>query len=195
MHGSKTRLILASQSSARRRLLKRLGLKFICQPAHINEAEVQRRIPNPEKLTLELARQKAAAVSFRYPDSIVIGGDQVLVCGGKIFGKPGSVANAIRQLKTMSGRTVRLATAICVLARGCEVKAFVHETKLRVRKLSDTEIRDYVLKEQPLDCAGSFKFESFGITLFEQVETDDPTAIEGLPLIHLARILRSIKKV
>lgn len=192
MSDRKIQLILASQSTARRRLLKRLGLKFICRPANVDEDAAKRREPNPKRLTLELARLKAAVVADRYPNAVIIGGDQVLVCAGRIFGKPGTEAGAVRQLQEMSGKTVRLMTAVCVLDRGREVKAFVHQTSLKVRKLGRQEIREYVRADQPFDCAGSFKFEEQGITLFESVGTDDPTAIEGLPLLHLAKVLRKI---
>jgi septum formation protein len=188
----KTQLILASQSPARRRLLKRLGLKFLCRPAHLDEAAVQRRISNPKKLVLELSKLKARAVASLYPSAIVIGGDQVLVCGGRIFGKPHTESRAIAQLKAMSGKTVQLMTGYCILAAdGFEVAA-VHQTRLKLRRLSTQEIKDYVRRDNPLECSGSFKFESFGIGLFEAIRTDDPTAIEGLPLLAIGRTLRRI---
>ncbi|RZA13786.1 MAG: septum formation inhibitor Maf, partial [Proteobacteria bacterium] len=126
------------------------------------------------------------------PGAVVIGGDQVLVCSGRIFGKPHTENRAIAQLQAMAGKTVRLMTGYCVMdGRGGETAA-VHQTRMKVRRLSLAEIKDYVRRDSPLECSGSFKFESFGIGLFDAVETDDPTAIEGLPLIEIGRILRRI---
>lgn len=188
----KTKLILASQSPARRRLLKRLGLKFLCRPAHLDEAAVQKRISNPKKLVLELSKLKARAVAESFPHAIVIGADQVLVCGGRIFGKPHTENRAIAQLQAMSGRTVQLLTGYCVVDGDGGETAAVHQTRLKVRRLTLVEIRDYVRRDKPLGCSGSFKFESFGIGLFDSVQTDDPTAIEGLPLIEIGRTLRRL---
>ena len=182
-------IVLASQSSARKRLLKRLGLSFSTRPAHLDEAAVQRRIVQPRALVLELSKLKARAVANdlkgNLKKAIVIGGDQVLVCQGKIFGKPLTEKKACAQLAAMSGRTVRLMTGVCVRAADGREIAFVQETKMKVRKLSREEIAAYVAYDQPLECSGSFKFESRGISLFSSVSTDDPTAIEGLPLMHL----------
>ena len=185
----RTPIVLASQSAARKRLLKRLGLSFTARPAHLNEAAVQKRIAHPRALVLELSKLKARAVASGLKGSlksaIVIGGDQVLVCQGKIFGKPGTEKKACAQLAAMSGQTVRLMTGVCVRASDGREIAFVHETKMKVRRLSREEIVAYVAYDQPLECSGSFKFESRGISLFSSVSTDDPTAIEGLPLMHL----------
>lgn len=184
------RLILASQSKARRRLLKRLGLSFRVCPADVDEESIQRKIKQPRKLVRVLAEMKAQAVASRFPSDVIIGSDQMLVCGRKIFGKPHTEAQARAQLRQCAGKTISLFTAVCVTGpSGSE--SYVHETRMKFRRLTDVEIADYVRRDQPLDCAGSFKFESYGISLFDSVETDDPSAIEGLPLISLARVLRT----
>lgn len=186
----KTKLILASQSPARRRLLKRLGLKFLCRPANLNEAAVQKRVSNPKKLVRELSKLKARAVAAKFPGSVVIGGDQVLVCGGRIFGKPHTKSKAVAQLEDISGKTVQLMTGYCVIDANGDETADVHITRMKVRRLTLQEIEEYVRRDDPLECSGSFKFESFGISLFDAVETNDPTAIEGLPLMVIHEILR-----
>ncbi len=175
-------------------MLKRLGLRFSSRAANLDEEAVARRISNPRKLVLELSKLKARAVQMSARGTIVIGGDQVLVCGGRIFGKPHTESRAETQLRMMSGKTVVLQTGVCVIDPAGREIAFVHQTRMKVRRLSDAEIRNYVRLDQPLECSGSFKFESFGIALFESVETDDPTAIEGLPLLHLNRVLRKLPK-
>lgn len=182
-------LILASQSKARRRLLKRLGLSFHVCPADLDESAIAARIKVPRRLVRRLAELKADAIASKFPHAVVIGSDQVLICEGKIFGKPGSVAGAIRQLKRFSGKRISLLTAVSI--QGPDRRdSFVHETKMKFRKLSEAEIRAYVAVDRPLECAGSFRFESRGISLFDSIQTDDPTAIEGLPLIPLQRVLR-----
>jgi septum formation protein len=183
------KLILASQSKARRRLLKRLGIKFLVRPAHLDEEAVARSIRRPRELVLELARQKAASISSRYPQDVVIGSDQVLVFKGRVYGKPGTESKAVRQLKEFSGQWIQLLTAVIIRGPAGEM-SFVHETKMKFHSLSPKAVREYVRIDQPLDCAGSFKFECLGISLFEAVQTDDPTAIEGLPLLQVADALR-----
>ena len=187
-------LVLASQSTARRRLLKRLapalGLEFKVMPAHIDEKAVERMIKDPRALVLELSKRKAWAVQEKRPGRVVIGSDQVLVCQGRIFGKPLTKEKACAQLRASSGKTLSLLTGVCVIDSAGREDSFVQETRLQFRKLSSQEITDYVEFDKPLDCAGSFKFESRGISLFEGVATDDPTAIEGLPLMRLSQALR-----
>ncbi|MES2856826.1 MAG: nucleoside triphosphate pyrophosphatase [Bdellovibrionota bacterium] len=187
------RLILASQSEARQRLLKRLGLRFKCIPSKISEEPYKRKIKNPRLLAQTLARAKALDVASKQKrGAIVIGSDQVLVCGGIIFGKPGTRARAIEQLKTFSGRKIRLLTAVCVIDSEGREREFVDVTEMKFRKLSIEEITEYVRLDDPLQCAGSFKFEERGITLFQDLKTSDPTGIEGLPLIQLSAVLKTV---
>lgn len=185
-----TQLILASESAARRRLLKRLGLKFKAVAPSIDESAFRKKIKSPKKLVRVLAEEKARAVATRYPNAVVIGSDQMLVCGTKIFGKPNTEANARAQLRACSGKWITIMTGVSI--RGPHIKeTFVHSTKMKFRKLSEPEIKDYVSLDQPLWCAGSFMFEKHGISLFHRVITDDPTAIEGFPVLYVNQILRA----
>ena len=203
------RLILASQSEARRRLLRRLGFEFECIPANIDEASYQRKIKNPRSLVRKLAQLKAKSVYQAVTDQksrisrpdppIVIGSDQVLFLRAEnhgndlIFGKPRSFAGACRQLQACSGREISLLTAVHIESKSMQ-KTWLNETRMRFRTLSRQEIVAYVRRDAPLDCSGSFKFELHGIALFDSVKTSDPTAIEGLPLLSLNRHLRSLLK-
>ena len=187
------RIVLASSSEARKRLLKRLGLEFEVRPAHLDEESVQKRIPDPRKLVAELSRLKARTVTA--DGAFVIGSDQVLVCDGKIYGKPHTSAKACGQLAKFSGKQIELLTGCCIRTPEGRERVFVHKTAMKFRKLGAREIGEYVHADQPLECAGSFKFESLGIGLFESVKTDDPTAIEGLPLLRVHKILRELGAV
>lgn len=181
-------LVLASGSPYRRRLLERLGLPFTVDPADVDESP--RPGEAPAQLAARLARDKALVVAIRHPQAWVIGSDQVADLDGLALGKPGDVDRAREQLRACSGRQVRFHTALA-LARGdgtvledgsCPVVVF--------RRLDDAEIARYLAADRPFDCAGSFKAEALGISLFESLASDDPTAIEGLPLIALCRLLR-----
>ncbi len=183
------RLILASTSPYRRELLQRLRLPFEVMRPEVEEAAL--RGEAPAALAKRLARAKAMAISVREPDAWVIGSDQVAECEGVAIGKPGHRDAAIGQLRAMSGRDVRFLTAVCVV-RGDEQFAALDETIVRFRVLADDEISRYVDVEQPFDCAGSFKSEGFGITLFDAIESSDPTALIGLPLIAVGRLLREV---
>jgi septum formation protein len=146
----------------------------------------------PPELACRLARAKAEAVAQRQPDALVIGSDQVAALGAEIFGKPGTLAGAVDQLRRMSGQTVLFHTALVLInsATGhCQLASV--PTEARFRPLTAPEIRRYLDREPALDCAGSAKCEALGITLLEALVSDDPTAIIGLPLIALARMLRA----
>lgn len=197
------KLILASQSPARRRLLKRLGLKFKSIAPSIDEKSFQKRIKSPKKLVHVLAEEKASVIAEKFPNAVVIGSDQMMVCRSRIFGKPKTVKAACEQLAYCSGKQIELLTAVSVQGPArAKTKSkntsprfeetFVHSTKMKFRKLSSTEIEAYVRLDLPLECAGSFMFEKHGASLFERVVTDDPTAIEGLPILHLNGILRRL---
>lgn len=184
------RLILASTSPYRRELLARLGLAFeVCAPA-VDEAALPGETPASTANRLALA--KARAVALQHPDALVIGSDQVADLAGEALGKPGTRERASAQLRQMSGRAVTFHTAVAVvcIASGYQGQdlAPVH---VRLRQLSDAEISAYLDRELPLDCAGSAKVEGLGIALLDAVESDDPTALIGLPLIRTCRLLRA----
>jgi len=183
------RLILASTSRYRRELLQRLRLPFATVAPAVDEAA--RAGETPAALAQRLALAKAHAVAAREPQAIVIGSDQVAELDGAALGKPGTHARAVQQLRTMSGRAVRFHTAVAVVraSNGFAQQALVTVT-VRFRRLSDREIERYLLLEQPYDCAGSAKCETLGIALAEAIESDDPTALVGLPLIRTSAMLR-----
>ena len=184
-------LVLGSTSPYRRELLARLTPHFRTVSPHVDETP----LPNetPTALAVRLAKSKAAAVAEKCPGAIVIGSDQVADLDGVALGKPGSIENATRQLQACSGRDVIFHTAICVIdARSSRMITFeaVDTTRVKFRALEDAEIARYVEREKPLDCAGSFKAEGIGIALFETIESIDPTALIGLPMIALCNLLR-----
>jgi septum formation protein len=173
-------LILASSSSYRRELLGRLRLGFEAVPPGTPEDPVAGESASDQALRLALA--KAQAVAERYTDAIVIGSDQVAAAGEQVLGKPGDAARCRAQLAALSGHTGQFYTACAVLGAGVRL-AHVDTTTVVFRTLSPQEIQRYVACEQPYDCAGGFKAEGLGISLFECIESQDPTALIGLPLI------------
>jgi septum formation protein len=184
------RLVLASTSPYRRELLQRLRLPFVVIAPKVDEAAATGEAP--AALAQRLALAKANAVAEREPNAIVIGSDQVAELDGVALGKPGSHDRATQQLRSMSGRAVRFHTAVAVarLSSRFLQQALVTVT-VRFRQLSDHEIERYLLLEQPYDCAGSAKCETLGIVLAEAIESDDPTALVGLPLIRISAMLRA----
>ncbi|MEP6906691.1 MAG: Maf family nucleotide pyrophosphatase [Pseudoxanthomonas sp.] len=181
-------LILASTSRYRRELLERLSLPFNIARPDIDETPLPGE--TAPLLARRLALAKAAAITLQHPEARIIGSDQVAALGEQSLGKPGTRENAIAQLVAMSGREVLFHTAVCLL-RGSEPALEVTDvTRVRFRELTVAEIERYVDAEQPLDCAGSFKCEGLGISLFDAIETVDPTALVGLPLIALSKMLR-----
>ena len=184
------RLVLASTSVYRRQLLERFGLPFELARPDVDEAALPGETPPATAQRLALA--KAKAVARRWPDALIIGSDQVAHIGAETFGKPGSVDKAIAQLERMSGQTVLFQTALCLLNSGdgsSQLECIPTEVKFRV--LGRPEIERYVQREMPLDCAGSAKSEGLGISLLDALSGDDPTALVGLPLIALSRMLRN----
>lgn len=181
-------IILASTSPYRRRLLERLQLRFRCIPPEIDEATLPGE--SSAALAQRLARLKARAVADRYPSAVVIGSDQVASIGGYILGKPGNFDNAAAQLRRSSGRVVQFYTAVAIvcLDRGLE-RFHVEPFSVSFRTLNDIQIANYLHREQPYDCAGSFKVEGLGIALFEGLSGNDPTSLEGLPLVTLTDLL------
>jgi septum formation protein len=180
-------LILASTSPYRRELLTRLGLPFQCVAPR---AEESRRPSEPaEQMASRLARLKAETVAEGHPGALVIGSDQVAVLKDDILGKPGTVDMCREQLRASSGQKVAFFTAV-YLAGSEHLEQYVDQTVVRFRKLTDTEINRYIERERPLDCAGGFKAEALGISLFDAIETNDPTGLTGLPLIWVCGALR-----
>jgi len=180
-------VILASSSAYRRDLLARILPTFECVSPGVDE--VAGAGEAPAAMAKRLAQLKAQDCAARRPDAIVIGSDQVPSLDGHILRKPGDRAGTIRQLTECSSRAVVFLTAVTVIGPGDHEESFVDETVVRFRALSADEIERYVDAEQPFDCAGGFKVEGLGITLFDNVESLDPTALQGLPLIWLAGCL------
>ncbi|MDF3035537.1 MAG: Maf/YceF/YhdE family protein [Paucimonas sp.] len=185
-------IILGSSSPYRRELLSRLRLPFDVMVPTINEMPH----PNeaPEATALRLAREKAAAIAERVPGSLVIGSDQVATLDEEQIGKPGNHANALLQLKKMQGRRVVFHTALCLWDGRSKEASFQLEnvpTHVTFRNLSEAELDAYLRIEKPYDCAGSAKNEGLGIALIEKIESHDPTALTGLPLIALSTMLRN----
>jgi len=183
------RVILASTSLYRRDLLARLRLAFDWEAPGCDEQPLAGE--TADALAGRLARLKAMTVAQRRPGHIVIGSDQVAVRGEEILGKPGTVERCAEQLRRCSGSEVTFLTAVHVLD-GLHGRAESHLDRTRVlfRRLDDAEIDRYVAADRPLDCAGGFKVESLGIALFDRVESEDPTALTGLPLVWLSGALR-----
>lgn len=182
-------LILASTSTYRRALLERLGLAFTAIPPGVDEA------PTPLQTPLErvqgLALAKASAVAAAHPSATIIGSDQLAVCKGELLEKPGSVERCREQLRWASAAAATFYTAVAVLQPAREqTLQFVDTTTVYFRALTDAEIDRYIAQDKPLDCAGGFRCEGLGISLFARIATEDPTALIGLPLIALARALR-----
>lgn len=183
------RLVLASTSPFRRDLLSRLQISFSVTNPEIDESALVGE--TPEQTALRLSEAKARAVAAQHPDALIIGSDQVAHLDGKIFGKPGTHENAVRQLQTMRGRTISFFTGLCLfnartgVAHTCGVP-----TRVTFRPLSDAEIENYLTRERPYNCAGSAKSEGLGIALIAKMEGEDPNALIGLPLIALCDLLR-----
>lgn len=182
------RLILASTSPYRRNQLESLGVVFEAAAPAVDEESLKRSFAGaPAELALRLAIAKAQSLAG--DDRVVIGGDQIAVLDGRILEKPGAAARGMEQLQSLSGRTHELFTALAVVSLG-SVATHLDVSRLTMRRLSLEEIRDYVELDEPFDCCGAYKFESAGRRLFEKVDSEDPSAITGLPLAALTRMLR-----
>jgi len=182
------RLILASSSRYRNDMLSRLRIPFTTVSPDIDETPLPGE--TPAALSLRLSQAKAEAVCTRYPGAIVIGSDQVATVDGAPIGKPGNLQRAREQLRMLSGRTVEFHSALCVHdGHRHELEDVI--TRCVFRQLDDSEIEAYLQLEQPFDTTGSAKAEGLGIALMQAMHSDDPTAIIGLPLIALCRMLRS----
>jgi septum formation protein len=184
-----TRLLLASTSPYRRELLDRLRLPYAVGRPEVDET------PQPGEaavsLAIRLGRAKAQAVAGRAGgDAWAIGSDQAADVLGQVLGKPGDRAGAVAQLQAMRGQRVRFHTSVALAHADGRLYEALDLTEVALRWLDDEEIERYVDAEQPFDCAGSFKSEGLGITLFDAIDSRDPTALVGLPLIATARLLR-----
>ena len=181
-------LVLASTSRYRRELLSRLTTHFRTLAPQVDESRLPAEAP--AALALRLARAKAADVAARAAGAVVIGSDQVADLDGRVLGKPGDARNAWEQLTACSGREVIFHTALCLFDDRGGVQMATDVTRVHFRPLDADEIARYIEREQPFDCAGSFKAEALGIALFDRIETVDPTGLIGLPLIALCKLLR-----
>lgn len=188
-------LILASSSAYRRQLLERLQLPFTCWAPDIDETARPGETPRDTALRLALAKARAVAqtIAGPQPSELIIGSDQVADLGGQPLGKPGDHARATAQLRAMRGKTVVFHTALCLL----DTTSGRHQlenvpTTVHMRESTDAQIENYLQIDKPYDCAGSAKIESLGVALVHKIESDDPTALIGLPLITLTTMLASV---
>jgi septum formation protein len=179
-------LLLASTSPYRCELLEKLGIHFEAKAPICDEDAFKQQISDPIKLATTLAFEKAKSLAT--VQNIVIGGDQLVALGSQIFGKPHTFEKACEQLTQMSGKTHDLITAVCVLFKE-KPHPILNITRLKMRTLSKEQIENYVRRDQPLDSAGSYKIEKSGLTLFEKIECEDFSAIQGLPLMALTTLL------
>ena len=187
---TKRTVILASTSRYRRELMNRLRLPFEVHSPEVDETPLPGE--SPPVLAQRLALAKAQAVARRFPEAVVIGSDQVADLNGEPLGKPGTHDRAVEQLRRMRGQTLIFQTAVAVV---CQATGFEQQdiapVRVVFRELDDTPIEAYLRAEQPYDCAGSAKSEGLGIAILEAIDSDDPTALVGLPLIRTCRMLRS----
>jgi septum formation protein len=182
------RVVLASTSRYRRALLERLGFPFECVDPKTDEAPLKGEAGG--QTALRLAEAKARAAAARFPDSLIIGSDQVASCDGLRLDKPGTHENAVKQLNALSGRTAVFETAVALLdTQAGKLRSRLVPCRVTFRALSPETIETYLRKEKPYDCAGSAKAEGLGIALIARMETDDPTSLIGLPLIALTELL------
>jgi len=186
-----TRIILASGSKYRKELLERLGIDFECISPDIDEDKLKKTIKDPIELSKELSRLKAQEIFKDNQDALVIGSDQVCFYEGQILGKSGSIEKSYQILSTLSGNEHILATAYTIMHKE-HILTNVNTTKLKMKKFDGEFIKKYLSLDNPIDCAGSYKLELYGIALFSKIETTDHTAIIGLPLIELSLDLEKL---
>jgi len=183
-------LILASSSPYRRELLSRLRLPFICIAPNCEETPLN----NEPAIDLanRLALLKAKIIAKSHPEALIIGSDQVVESDGELFGKPLNHAAAVAQLSKLAGKTVQFHTSLCLLnALSCQIQQAIETTAVTFKPLSQTTIEAYLKAEQPYNCAGAFKSEGLGAILLESIQSQDPTALIGLPLIRLCQFLEN----
>lgn len=181
-------IILASTSPYRKQLLERLGVSFCCLPPKIDEAHLPGE--SPATMAGRLALAKALVIAETHPKSLVIGSDQVASLEDGVMGKPGNHQAAALQLRASAGQEVKFYTGLALIHRDAQLElTHVEQFSAHFRSLTDQQIDNYLRREQPYDCAGSFKVEGLGIALFKGLQGDDPTSLEGLPLIALTTLL------
>jgi len=186
------KLVLASQSPYRKALLENFGLKFETQPPRVDEDRLKKTGPTDlVELTKYLALKKAERLQSLYDNAVIIGSDQICELGNHRLDKPGSQENAIIQLTQMSGKTHRLITSVAVVSP-LKTSVATNITAMKMRELKFEEIAAYVKTDNPIDCAGSYKIEKAGLSLMESVDTEDPSAIQGLPMIALTKALSDL---
>ena len=187
------RIVLASTSPYRRALLTKLGVKFQVEKPRLDEelakTLLEKQNSSPLQIAISLARQKAE--SLKDGNSVIIGGDQLVNLNGEILGKPHTEEKAVAQLLKMQNKTHEIITAVCVVTP-TQTQEFYDITKLTMKALTQKQLQDYVERDQPLDCAGSYKIEKTGMDLFSKIVTKDFSAIEGLPLIQLRLLLQTL---
>ena len=182
------RLVLGSSSPFRKALLEKLDLSFDCDSPDIDETPLKNE--HPRDMVVRLAKEKANAIAERHPQAIIIASDQCATLDGQIIGKPGNHDAAVEQLTNASGRAVTFYTSLCVYNAGTnQYQETVEPFYVYFRELSESQIENYLKKEEPYNCAGSFKSEGLGISLFERLEGNDPNTLIGLPLIQLIKML------
>lgn len=182
-------LILGSSSPFRAELLAKLGLPFITASPDIDESSLAGE--SPEELVKRLAEQKAKAVAKRHPGALIIGSDQLAIMDGRVIGKPGNHANAYNQLQAASGKTLQFLTGLALFNSATNnMQSIIDPFHVTFRQLTDSQIDFYLHQESPYQCAGSFKSEGFGISLFSSLKGDDPNSLVGLPLIQLIDLLK-----
>lgn len=187
---NKPQLVLASTSIYRKALLEQLQLEFECARPQTDETPVEGE--SVEQMVVRLAKLKATAVANDYPDALIIGSDQSATLNGNILSKPGNHETAAKQLQAASGQRITFYTGLCLLnTKTGQAQTACSPYTVVFRQLDAATIEHYLRKEQPYDCAGSFKSEGLGIALFERLEGDDPNALIGLPLILLSTLLRN----
>ncbi len=183
-------LILGSSSPFRAEILTKIGLAFTTASPDIDERSLIDE--KPEQLVKRLSEQKAFKIAEKHPNALIIGSDQVAVLDGKVLGKPGNHENAVKQLMAASGKTVLFMTGLALLnSQTNNIQSLVEPFEVEFKKLTFEQIDYYLNKEQPYQCAGSFKSEGFGISLFSKLNGDDPNSLVGLPLIRLISLLEA----
>ena len=187
-----TPIILASSSSIRQQLLSQAGIDFMVQKPAIDEQQVKQSIssPTPQKIAQTCAYEKALSISRQHPKSIVIGADQVCTCNNKIFEKPITEINAVKQLSELSGKTHQLLSSICIVKSEALVWEHLEIVTLTMKNLTESEVINYIKLDQPLYSCGSYKYEENGQSLFTSVNGSSD-AIQGLPLQPLIKALKS----
>lgn len=188
MSSSPRTLVLASTSPFRKALLERLSIPFLTAAPGVDESALPGE--TPESLVKRLAEKKARVVAAQFPDALIIGSDQVSIVNDSVVGKPGTHEAAVKQLRNASGQCVRFLTGLCLLdsaTNGAQIDVVPFEVTFRT--LTDNQIEQYLQRDKPYNCAGSFRSEKLGIALFEKMAGDDPNSLIGLPLIRLVTML------